>query len=128
MNLLLDTCTFLWIIADPAQLSAQARQLLAAPGNRFSLSVVSAWEIALKYSLGKLLLQQPPQQLVPQQRALHGIDLLSLSEAAALYLPNLPRFHRDPFDRMLICQALLDNLVILTPDQDICQYPVPTIW
>ncbi len=128
MNLLLDTCTFLWIIGDPTQLSARAWQLFTDPSNRSHLSVVSAWEIALKYSLRRLILQQPPDSLVPQQRVAHRIALLSLTEAAALYLPYLPRIHKDPFDRMLVCQAIVDNLVILTPDPAIRQYPVQTVW
>lgn len=128
MSVLLDTCTFLWLIADPGKLSKSAAQILAAPTTRMFLSVVSAWEIALKFSIGQLSLQQPPQVLVPSQRILHHVADLELTEAAALYLPNLPRLHKDPFDRMLVCQAILHDLVLVTPDPLIRQYPVKTSW
>jgi PIN domain nuclease of toxin-antitoxin system len=129
VNVLLDTCTFLWIVLEPARLSADAMRLFTDPANHCSLSVVSAWEIAVKYALGRLPLQQPPHVFVPAQRVQHGIDLLTLSEEAALQVANLPRLHKDPFDRMLISQALVHGLVILTPDADIRQYPtVQTMW
>lgn len=128
MNLLLDTCTFLWITLDPTQLSTAASQAFIDPRNTCYLSPVSAWEVAVKYSQGRLSLQQPPQQFVPSQRALHRIDFLPLEEAAALYVPSLPSLHKDPFDRMLVCQAIVQNLVILTPDPYIRQYPVQTLW
>jgi PIN domain nuclease of toxin-antitoxin system len=90
--------------------------------------VISAWEIALKYGLGQLTLQQPPHLFVPAQRGRHGIALLPLSEQAALYVPNLPHHHKDPFDRLLVCQAVVDNLLILTPDPLIQRYPVQSRW
>lgn len=124
MNLLLDSCTFLWLIAHPARLSTNAVQLFTDPANISYLSVVSVWEIAVQYSLGRITFQQPPQVFVPTQRRNHGVELLPLSEEATLYVPNLPRLHRDPFDRMLICQAIVQDFVILTPDQQIRQYPV----
>jgi PIN domain nuclease of toxin-antitoxin system len=128
MNVLLDTATFLWFIASSKRLSAEAIRILADPGNHFLLSVVSAWEIAAKYALGRLAMRQPPHLLVPAERARHGIDLLPLSEEAALHVANLPHVHRDPFDRMLICQAIVQNLVILSPDPLFLQYPVQTRW
>ena len=128
MNLLLDTCTFLWIALDPSQLSPQARLLFQASANRVFLSSVSAWEIAVKYGLGKLPLQQPPELFVPQQRVAHQIAELRLREDEALRVTHLPALHKDPFDRMLICQALANGLTILTPDPLIRQYAVPTLW
>lgn len=129
MNLLLDTCTFLWVVLEPARLSAHVTRLVADPGNTVFLSTVSAWEIAVVYALGRVTLQQPAEIFVPTQRQNHGIDLLPLSEAAALYVPNMPPIHRDPFDRMLICQAIVHDLVLLTPDPLIRQYPqVRTEW
>jgi PIN domain nuclease of toxin-antitoxin system len=128
MNLLLDTCSFLWITLDPTQLSSQALLLFQDPANRVFLSAVSAWEIAVKYGLGKLQLQQPPEIFVPQQRMAHQIAELLLSEDAALRVTRLPAIHKDPFDRMLICQALANGLTILTPDPLIRQYSVPTMW
>ncbi len=123
MNLLLDTCTFLWIVLDPAQLSSRAAVLVQDPTNRLFLSAVSAWEIAVVHGLGRVSLQVSPDQFVPSQRTLHGIDPLPLTEAEALQVVTLPLIHKDPFDRMLICQALANNLVLLTPDSLIRQYP-----
>lgn len=128
MDYLLDTCTFLWIAHDPMRLSLRVVQLLATPGVSLFLSAVSAWEIAVKYGQGRLQLPQPPHRFVPDQRARHLIAELPLTEAAALLVPNLPGHHKDPFDRMLICQALAHNLTILTDDADIRRYPVPTLW
>lgn len=128
MNLLLDTCTFLRLVLEPARLSPGAGRLLADPANRVYLCVVSAWEIAVKYSLGQISLQQPPKQWIPDQRVKHWIHSLDLIEPVSLYVPTLPRVHKDPFDRMLVCQAIVGSLVILTPDPHIRQYPVQTAW
>jgi PIN domain nuclease of toxin-antitoxin system len=128
VRLLLDTCTFLWIAGDAPELAASARQLFQEPDNEVYLSPISGWEIVLKHSLGRLPLPQPPQSFVPTVRKQHGIEVLPLGEDAALHLGRLPQLHRDPFDRMLICQAIFHGLVILTPDELISQYPVPTAW
>ena len=128
MRLLLDTATFLWIITDSPELSARARELFVDPGNEIYLSSVSAWEISVKYALGRLPMPEPPERFVPFQRKQHGIESLPLDEEAALHLARLPLLHKDPFDRMLVCQAMVDGLVILTSDQLIHQYPVRTMW
>ncbi len=128
MRLLLDTCTFLWIVEGSARLSARARELFEDPGNEVSLSAVSAWEVALKHAAGKLPLPAPPGQFVMHQRKAHGIVALPLDEEAAAHLPRLPALHRDPFDRMLVCQAIAHGLSILTPDLQISQYPVRILW
>ena len=128
MRVLLDTCTFLWIAADSPELSERCRAVFRDPDDEILLSVASTWEIAIKHQLGKLPLPVPPQEFVPEQRRAHRIDSLSLDEAAALHLPLLPPLHRDPFDRVLACQAIADGLVILTPDPLIRQYPIRTEW
>ena len=128
MKLLLDTCTFLWIVAGAPELSDRARIAFTAPDNEVYLSAVSAWEIAVKHGLGRLPLPSPPSDFVPAMRQQHGIAPLALSEDAALLLGKLPAFHRDPFDRMLICQATVEGLVLLTPDEQIMSYPVRTLW
>jgi PIN domain nuclease of toxin-antitoxin system len=128
VNLLLDTCTFLWLITDPTQLSVDAIRLLADPANDAWLSAVSGWEIAVKYGKGQLRLSQPPHRLIPAQRVAHGIHRAALLEKEALYIVNLPPIHKDPFDRLLVCQAIVRDLVILTPDQLIQRYPVKTAW
>src|SRR5687768_11119687 len=125
MRVLLDTCTFLWIVTGDAALSAKAREVFAQPSNEVYLSVVSAWEIAVKNALGKLPLPVPPSALVPAQRARHQIESLPLDESSALAVARLPGLHRDPFDRILTCQAIMGGLTLLTPDPLISQYPVP---
>lgn len=128
MRLLLDTCTFLWIVADAPELSDAGREAFADPGNEVHLSAVSAWEIAVKFALGRLALPDDPASYVPKQRERHVIRALPLEESAVLSLPRLPALHRDPFDRILVCQAIVGGLTIVTPDRDIRQYPVPTLW
>ena len=128
MRVLLDTATFLWAASDAPEFTENAREIFADPENDIYLSSVSAWEIAVKYALGKLPLPEPPGRFVPLQGKQHGIDPLPLDEEAALHLSRLPLLHKDPFDRMLVCQAVVNHLVILTPDELIHQYPVRTIW
>lgn len=128
MRVLLDTATFLWAANDAPEFSAKAREIFADPENEIYLSSVSAWEIAVKYALGKLSLPEPPGRFVPRQRKQHGVDTLRLDKESALHLSRLPLLHKDPFDRMLVCQAVVHHLVILTPDELIQQYPVRTTW
>jgi PIN domain nuclease of toxin-antitoxin system len=126
--ILLDTCTFLWIAADAPELTANARALFSDSNNQVYLSAISAWEITVKHALGKLPLPSTPDVFVQEQRELHHIDSLPLDEASALHLQHLPQIHRDPFDRMLVCQAIEHDLIILTPDPMIRRYSVRTIW
>lgn len=128
MRLLLDTCTFLWLVGGAAQLSPRAREAFADPANEVFLSAVSAWEIAVKYRLGRLPLPTAPDEFVPAQRTAHGVEALAVDEESALNVAKLPDLHRDPFDRMLVAQALVGGLVLLTPDRPIRQYPVRTLW
>jgi len=128
VRLLLDTCAFLWVAAGAPELTPTARELFADPGNEVFLSSVSSWEIVVKHARGRLPLPRPPHEFVPEQRRRHRIDALPLEEAAVLQLAKLPDYHRDPFDRMLVCQAITHGLTILTPDPAIGSYPVPTAW
>ncbi|MBU4344200.1 MAG: type II toxin-antitoxin system VapC family toxin [Proteobacteria bacterium] len=128
MKILLDTCTFLWIITDDPKLSQQARKLFIDPENEVYLSVASTWEIAIKYKLGRLPLPKSPQKYIPSKRKEHGIDSLPLDEEATLYLTKLPDLHKDPFDRILICQAIVAGYIMLTPDELITQYSLRSVW
>jgi PIN domain nuclease of toxin-antitoxin system len=127
-QILLDTCTFLWVIRDSSELSPLARSLFADPENTVYLSAVSAWEISVKHSLGKLPLAAAPQIYVPTERARHGILPFPLDEESASAVSRLPQLHGDPFDRMLVCQAITHGLILLTPDQRIHQYPANVKW
>ncbi len=128
MNILLDICVFLWIVRDPQQLSAIARALVTDSSHMLYLSVISAWEIAVKHGLGRLPLAEPPHIYVPTERDKHDILSLELHEAAVLELRRLPKHHQDPFDRMLIGQAIAHGLTLLIPDSHIQAYPVRTAW
>ena len=128
MKILLDTCTFLWLILESPRLPVSARRIFADPDNEVYLSAISTWEIALKNSLGKLPLPGRAEVFVAEQRKLHGIETLPLEEEASLYLPLLPKLHNDPFDRMLVCQSIVHGLTILTPDPLIAQHPIRTTW
>ena len=128
MKVLLDTCTFLWISLDAPELSEHAREVFRDPDNEVYLSTVSAWEIAVKYGLGRLALPEPPDAYVPTLRADHAIESLALGEQAALHVQRLPVLHRDPFDRMLVCQAIVGGMILLTPDAAISQYSIHVQW
>ena len=128
MRLLLDTVAFLWLVADPDELSRRAREAVVDPANEVFLSAVSTWEIVVKHALRRLPLPEPIDRFIPTQRDRHGVDSLPLDEESTLQLARLPALHRDPFDRMLICQAIAHGLVIVTPDRDVQRYPVRTLW
>lgn len=128
MRLLLDTCAFLWFQADSPQLSAAARAQLLDPANEVYLSAVSVWEIARKYAQGRISLPSHPSTLIPAVRRDSGIESLPLTESDALATEKLQLFHKDPFDRMLIAQALMGGLAIVTPDRAFEPYPVRVMW
>lgn len=128
MKLLVDTCTFLWIVGGGRVLPPRVHDAYLSPENQVYLSAVSAWEIGVKYAAGRLPLPEVPERLVPDERERRGIMALPLDEEAALHVLRLPLLHRDPFDRMLVSQAIVHGLVILTPDRLVSQYPARTMW
>lgn len=128
MKLLLDTCTFLWFQADSPELSPIARAHILDSTNEVYLSAVSVWEIARKYAQGGISLPSHPSTLIPAVRKESGIESLSLTETDALAAEKLQLFHKDPFDRMLIAQALMGGLAIVTSDRAFEPYPVRVIW
>jgi PIN domain nuclease of toxin-antitoxin system len=128
VNLLLDTCTFLWLAADDPQLSQGARAACRDPANGVYLSALSAWEIAIKHRLGRLPLPEPPARYVASRRSWLRVEPLPFDEAAAAHESTLPPLHRDPFDRGLIAQAILLGMSIVTPDPTIARYPAPVLW
>jgi PIN domain nuclease of toxin-antitoxin system len=128
VKLLLDTATILWAALDDDRLSPAAREAILDPANERWISSISAWEIAIKYGLGKLALPEPPARWFPATRRRLAAEALPLNEGAALLTDRLPSIHRDPFDRALVCQALHHDLVIATSDPMIARYPVQTLW
>lgn len=127
MKLLLDTHIFLWFISGDKRLSASAQSQTLNPQNAIFLSVVSVWEAVVKHQLGKLPMPQSPEIYLPQQRLNHRIASLEITEATISFLPQLPNLHRDPFDRLLICQALEHGLTLVTVDAAMTAYPVLTM-
>jgi PIN domain nuclease of toxin-antitoxin system len=127
-GLLLDTCTFLWMVRTPSELSTTAREALIDPAVPVYLSVVSQWELTVKALAGRLPLPGDPAIYARQERQRHGVLPLALEEDALNHLPKLPDHHRDPFDRMLICQAIDNCLILVTPDPEIHRYPVRLLW
>ncbi len=127
MNLLIDTHTFLWFVNDDPQLSPTAAGLLESD-NTVLLSIASVWEIAIKVSIGKLALPQPFDQFIPEQLTLNNITILPIDIAACHQVIHLPLHHRDPFDRILIAQALSRGLPIVCSDTTFDAYPVRRLW
>ncbi|MFN0104406.1 MAG: type II toxin-antitoxin system VapC family toxin [Bryobacteraceae bacterium] len=128
MKLLLDTCTFLWLAIDSVKVSKAALAAFLQPGNERFLSAASAWEITIKYSLGRLELAKKPEYFIAEIREKAGIDTLAVDEECALQTARLPRLHSDPFDRMLVAQAIVHGMVIVTPDEAIERYAVRVLW
>jgi PIN domain nuclease of toxin-antitoxin system len=128
MKLLLDTHSFLWFISGDERLPAATRDLIRAPEQDVWLSVASVWEIVVKQQLGRLPLPTDAWTYVAAQRERHGIDALSLDEAALAHLAKLPPVHRDPFDRIVICQAIEHDLLLVTDDELMRKYPMKTLW
>lgn len=127
MKLLLDTHIFLWFISGDKRLPDAWKKSIRDPNNKVYLSVVSLWEVIIKYQLGKLPLPKPPESYLPAQRARHLIDSLPVTETSVIQLVKLPAHHRDPFDRLLICQALEHDMTLVTVDRAIRAYPVKVL-
>ena len=128
MKLLLDTAVFLWHITGNERLPQDVLAEIRAPGNDILLSVVSLWEIHIKHALDRLPLPDPPATYIPSQRQRHQIASLPLVEAAIGHLAKLPDRHNDPFDRILICQAIEHDLTLVSSDRAIHAYPVRVLW
>lgn len=127
MRLLLDTHAFLWYITNDPKLPRHAFNAIREKSNDAYLSVVSLWEILVKYQSGKLALPAPADEYLETRRSAHRIASLELDANAVSRLLSLPAHHHDPFDRMLICQALHHDLTIVTIDETIKRYGVPCL-
>lgn len=127
MRLLLDTHVFLWWITDSKKLSQKARRLLAAADNQCFLSIVSCWELALKLSRGKLRLTLPVERLVSQELAANGFELLGLGLRDVAVVEKLPFHHGDPFDRLLVAQAMNEGLRLVSQDRAMALYEIDVV-
>lgn len=128
MKALLDTHTFLWWNLDAPQLSSTAREIIGDGRNEIFLSAASAWEIAIKYARGRLELPETPEVYVPNRMTRHNFSPLPIHLSHALQVYKLPDIHQDPFDRLLVAQSQLEDLTLLTTDQEVARYGVDIIW
>jgi PIN domain nuclease of toxin-antitoxin system len=127
MRILLDTHVFLWFISGNSRIPAKYRQAIQLPANDVYLSVVSMWETSIKQSLGKIQFPSSPGSYLSRERQRHKIAPLPLQEEAVAHLDRLPTIHRDPFDRVLACQAIEHQLIVATVDAVFSQYPVQVL-
>jgi PIN domain nuclease of toxin-antitoxin system len=128
VRILIDTQCWLWWFLSPERLGRGARDLIAAARDPLYLSAVSSWEIAIKVGLRKLELPEPPARYVPARLAAQGMNALPIEHAHALRVAELPAHHADPFDRLLVAQAQLERMVLMTADPQIPAYAVETLW
>ena len=128
MRVLLDTHTFLWWIADDARLSDRAREVIADGRNDVLLSAASGWEIAIKAGLGKLEVPEDIEEFIDEQLSKNAFRALPIRLSHALRVNSLPDHHRDPFDRLLVAQSVLEGLPILSADPQVALYPVEVVW
>jgi PIN domain nuclease of toxin-antitoxin system len=127
MKLLLDTHAFIWWDSDPQQLSPTALAALQDPANSVWFSVVSVWEIVIKTQLGKLTLRLPLPDIVAQQQA-NGLQVLAVTPPHSLAVEALPSVHKDPFDRLLVAQAMVEGAELVSADAIFSHYPVRLLW
>ena len=128
MRLLLDTHAFLWFVIGDTRLSGKAQALIEDESNQRFFSVASLWEIAIKVSIGRLTLSAPFDDIFPSQLVKNGIDLLGITIAHTSALTSLPYHHRDPFDRLLIAQAISEQMQIASVDGAFDAYPIFRLW
>ena len=128
MRVLLDTHALLWFLAGDERLSARGRQIIGDPTADLLFSVASLWEIAIKHSIGKLPLARPFAETFPAQLNANAVRALPIEPAHLARLVDLPLHHRDPFDRLIIAQALAEGVPVLTRDRAFGAYPVEVVW
>jgi PIN domain nuclease of toxin-antitoxin system len=127
MRLLIDTCTLIWWADDPNRLPNWVGDAIENPANDVAVSIVSLWEIGLKFAVGKLPLKSDVLGLIARTQA-DGITVASIPLIAPFVVSQLPFHHNDPFDRMLVATAQLENFVVVTPDTVFGKYGVETLW
>ena len=128
MRLIIDTCTFLWMASQPENLPSAVRAMLADPDNTILLSVSSIWEMGIKRNQGRLDLTDDPKAYFAGAVIRYSLSVLPVTFDHALTAAGLPLHHRDPFDRMLIAQSMVEGVPIATPDGHFGKYPVQTVW
>jgi PIN domain nuclease of toxin-antitoxin system len=127
MTYLLDTHIWLWLIGEPGRLRPELLAELRDPRTSLLLSAASSWEIAIKWALGRLPLPEPPETYVPSRMRGTGVDGLAIEHAHALRVADLPPHHTDPFDRLLVAQAQVEDFPIVTVDPAFDRYDVTVV-
>jgi PIN domain nuclease of toxin-antitoxin system len=128
VRVLLDTHVFLWWITDDLRLSGRAREVISDGRNELFFSAASGWEIAIKAGLGRLEIRGDLQRFVAEQLSRNAIQTLPIYLSHALHTSTLPRHHRDPFDRILVSQALLEKMPLLSADPQLARYAIEVLW
>lgn len=128
MKLLLDTHTILWLLGDPSRIAPEARRHVEDLSNAVLISAVSAWEIATKHAIGKLPLPESPQTLLERAISELRAEELSITTRHAVLSASLPNHHRDPFDRLLVAQAMLESATLVTADHLLSPYGATLLW
>ena len=124
MNLLLDTHVLLWFLNDDSRLTQTARSLIEDPVNLKIVSIATCWEIAIKVGLKKLDLGEPATTFLPRQLAANNFDLLGIDLIHATFVETLPSHHRDPFDRLLVAQAIVEGIPVVSADSQLDAYGI----
>lgn len=128
MRLLLDTHTFLWFALGDAQLSPSAKSMILDPANDKLVSPATYWEIAIKISIGKYALHEPYEKFMQRGIFANGFKVLPIKPKHTAALTTLPFHHRDPFDRLLVAQAMVEAVPIVSADSALAAYPVTRLW
>jgi len=128
VKLLLDTHTLLWLVSDDPQLSKKGMQLLVDPENDLLLSPATYWELAIKVSIGKYRLTDPLAEYISEAIRLYGLNILPITPTHAEATVQLAYHHKDPFDRMLIAQAIVEDVAVVSADDAFDAYPVTRLW
>jgi PIN domain nuclease of toxin-antitoxin system len=128
MKYLLDTHAFLWFVMDDKRLSTEARFLIKDSKNEIFFSAATAWEMAIKVRLNRLKIKGNLEPFIMEQLSANNIVPLSITVSHSLYTERLPQIHKDPFDRLIIAQSIVENLQLITKDQDIRKYNLKVVW
>jgi PIN domain nuclease of toxin-antitoxin system len=128
MKYLLDTCTFIWFVSNSPELNITAKNIIEDEYSEIFLSIISIWEMSIKNSIGKLEFTKPFEEFIQSQIELNEIEILELSQEHIFKVNVLPFHHKDPFDRLIISQSIVENLPVISVDLEFGKYPIKLIW
>jgi PIN domain nuclease of toxin-antitoxin system len=128
MKYLLDTCTFIWFVSNSPELNITAKNIIEDENSEILLSIISIWEMSIKNSIGKLEFTKPFEEFIKGQVKLNEIEILELSKEHIFKVNTLPFHHKDPFDRLIIAQSMVENVPIISADPEFVKYPITLIW